>query len=187
MVTITLYAKQKKRHRCTEQNFGLCGRRRGWDVLREQHRNMYMFRSPAQAGCMRQVLGPGALGRPRGIGWRGRWEGGSGWGIHVNTRLIHVNVWQKPLQYCKVISLQLIKINGKKKKKDVVNKMALDESSPGGRWQVPRGWGLCTWILLKSRENESKGGISMWRVYLKCVPNLNEPPLCTCPLLNKHL
>ena len=25
------------------------------------------------------------------------------------------NVWQKPLQYCKVISLQLIKINGKKK------------------------------------------------------------------------
>ena len=23
------------------------------------------------------------------------------------------NVWQKPLQYCKVISLQLIKINGK--------------------------------------------------------------------------
>ena len=31
--------------------------------------------------------------------------------------LIHVNVWQKPLQYCKIISLQLIKINGKKKKK----------------------------------------------------------------------
>ena len=25
------------------------------------------------------------------------------------------NVWQKPLQYCKVISLQLIKINEKKK------------------------------------------------------------------------
>ena len=25
--------------------------------------------------------------------------------------------WQKPLQYCKVISLQLIKINGKKKEK----------------------------------------------------------------------
>ena len=32
MVTITLYAKQKKRHRCTEQTFGLCGRRREWDV-----------------------------------------------------------------------------------------------------------------------------------------------------------
>ena len=64
---------------------------------------------------MRQVLGTGALGRPRGIGWRGRGEGGSGWGIPVNPWLIHVNIWQKPLQYCKVISLQLIKINGKNK------------------------------------------------------------------------
>ena len=74
-------------------------------------------RSPAQAGCMRQVLGPGALGRPRGIGWRGRWEGALGWGIHVNPWLIHVNVWQNPLQYCKVIGLQLKKINEKKNKK----------------------------------------------------------------------
>ena len=40
--------------------------------------------------------------------------GGSGWGTHVNPWLIHVNVWQESLQYCKVISLQLIKINGKK-------------------------------------------------------------------------
>ena len=24
--------------------------------------------------------------------------GGSGWGTHVNSWLIHVNVWQKPLQ-----------------------------------------------------------------------------------------
>ena len=69
-----------------------------------------------QVGCMRQVLGAGALGRPRGMGWGERQEWGSGWGIHVNPWLIHVNVWQKPLQYCKVISLQLIKINGKKKK-----------------------------------------------------------------------
>ena len=27
MVTITLYARPKKRHRCIEQTFGLCGRR----------------------------------------------------------------------------------------------------------------------------------------------------------------
>ena len=65
---------------------------------------------------MRQVLGPGALGRPRGMGWGGRWDGGSGWGTHVNLWLIHVNVWQKPLQYCEVIILQLIKINEKKLK-----------------------------------------------------------------------
>ena len=37
MVMIALYAKQKNRHRYTEQTFGLCGRRQGWDVLREQH------------------------------------------------------------------------------------------------------------------------------------------------------
>ena len=49
------------------------------------------------------------------MGWGGRWQGGSGWGTHVNPWLIHVNVWQKPLQYCKVMNLQLIKINEKKK------------------------------------------------------------------------
>ena len=41
---------------------------------------------------MRQALGPGALGRPRGIRWRERWEGGLGWGTQVNPWLIHVNV-----------------------------------------------------------------------------------------------
>ena len=42
------------------------------------------------------------------VAWMGREaEGGLGWGTHVNPWLIHVNVWQKPLQYCKVISLQL--------------------------------------------------------------------------------
>ena len=37
--------QNKKRHRGTEQTFGLCGRRPGWDVLKEQHvyavNNMY--------------------------------------------------------------------------------------------------------------------------------------------------
>ena len=80
---------------------------------------------------MRQVLGPGALGRPRGIGWGGRREGGSGWGTHVNPWLIHVNVWQKPPQYCKVISHQLIKNKEKKKRKDsteVSQKLKIDLS-----------------------------------------------------------
>ena len=72
-------------------------------------------RSPAQVGCMRHVLGAGALGRPRGIRRRGRWEGGSGWWIHINPWLSHVSVLQKALQYCKVIILQLIKIHGKKR------------------------------------------------------------------------
>ena len=94
---------------------GLCG----GCFARTASKHVYYLewnRSAAQVGCMRQVLGPGALGRPRGIGWRGRWERGSRWGIHVTPWLIHVNVWQDPLQYCKVISLQLIKVNGKKTK-----------------------------------------------------------------------
>ena len=34
MVTMTLFVRQRKRHRCKEQSFGLCGRRRGWNDLR---------------------------------------------------------------------------------------------------------------------------------------------------------
>ena len=59
---------------------------------------------------------------PEGWDGEGGGRGESGWGTHVNPWLIHVNVWQKPLQYCKVTSLQLIKINGKKinsKKKEL--------------------------------------------------------------------
>ena len=47
-----------------------------------------------------------AKGKPRGSGWRGRWEGGSGWGTHVKPWLFHFNVWQNPLK--------------KKKKKDSI-------------------------------------------------------------------
>ena len=53
------------------------------------------------------MLGASALGRPRGMVWGGRWERGSGWGTRVHLWQIHVTIWQKPLQYCKVISLQL--------------------------------------------------------------------------------
>ena len=35
MITMTLHVRQKKRHRCKEQIFGLCGRKRGWEDLRE--------------------------------------------------------------------------------------------------------------------------------------------------------
>ena len=44
------------------------------------------------------VFGPGAMGKPRGSRWGGRWEGGSGWGTRVNPWLFHFNVWQNPLQ-----------------------------------------------------------------------------------------
>ena len=67
---------------------------------------------------MKQIASPGSMHETgcSGLvhwddleGWdgEGRWEGGSGWGTHVHPWLIHVNVWQKLLQYCKVISFQL--------------------------------------------------------------------------------
>ena len=37
MVTITLYVRQQKRHKCIEQPFGLCGNGKGWDDLGEWH------------------------------------------------------------------------------------------------------------------------------------------------------
>ena len=41
---------------------------------------------------------------------------------NVTPWLIHVNVWQNPLKCCEVISLQLIKINEKKKKRSYSEK-----------------------------------------------------------------
>ena len=76
---------------------------------------------------MKQIASPGWMLERSARGWcagmpqragMGREVGaGSGWGTHVNPSLIHVIVWQKPLQYSKVISLQLIKIIGEKKNK----------------------------------------------------------------------
>ena len=72
--------QNRKRYRCTEQTFGTL-----WEKARmgcfERTASKHVCyqvwkRSPAQVGCMRQVLGAGALGRPRGMGWGGRWEGG---------------------------------------------------------------------------------------------------------------
>ena len=157
MVMITLYAKQKKRHRYTE-DFGTL-----WEKARvgcleitalKQVNYQGWNRSPAQVGCLRQVLRAGALGRPRGMGWRGRWERWSGWGIHVNPWLIHVNVWQKPLQYCKVISLQLIKINEKKSgmmhKEQLLNSDRTPQTSEKTR-KPPHNW-------LEQKENEKELG-----------------------------
>ena len=55
MVTITLYAKQKKRHRCTEQTFGLCGRRRGREGCFERTvRILSIVKQITSPGCMHE-------------------------------------------------------------------------------------------------------------------------------------
>ena len=119
MVMITLYARQKETQMYRTDFWTLWEKARvGWSERTASKHVYYQMwnRLPVQVVCMRQVLGAGALGWPKGMGWGGRWEGGSRWGTQVNPWLIHVNVWQKPLQYCKVISLQLIKIIGGEKK-----------------------------------------------------------------------
>ena len=107
MVMITLYGKQQERHRCIEQSFGFCGRGRGGYYLGEWHWNMYIIICEidlqSRFNAWDRVLRAGALGWHWGMEWGDRWEGGSGWGTQVHPWLIHVNVWQKQLQYCKVI------------------------------------------------------------------------------------
>ena len=92
-----------------------------------------MFRENSIETCIlsrvKQITSPGWMRETSAPAWctgktqRNRVERevgeGIGMGIHVTPWLIHVNVWQKPLQYCKVISLQLIKINGKKKVSEI--------------------------------------------------------------------
>ena len=60
------------------------------------------------------MLGAGALGRPRGMVWGGTWEGVQD-GEHMYTRGRFMSMYDKPPQYCKVISLQLNKFILKKK------------------------------------------------------------------------
>jgi len=56
-------------------------------------------------------LQTGALLKPRGVGWNGKVRRRfKREGTYVRLWLNHVDVWQKPTQYCKVIILQL-KIN----------------------------------------------------------------------------
>ena len=78
--------------------FGLFGRRRGWDDLREWHWNMYniiyeMNRQSRFDGWYWMLMAS-ALGWPRGMVQGGRGERGSGWGTRVYLRRIHIDVWQ---------------------------------------------------------------------------------------------
>ena len=48
------------------------------------------------------MLGAGALGRPRGMVWGGRWEEGSGWGTHVYLWWVHFDIWQNQYNIVKL-------------------------------------------------------------------------------------
>ena len=102
----------------------------------------------AQVGCLRSAQG-WCTGKAQRDGMGREAGGGSGWGTHVNPRLIHVNVWQKPLQHCKVSSLQLITINGKTNRMvrvSLTEKMRRTKRLQGneGCIRQPPGWGKST-------------------------------------------
>ena len=66
MVTITLNAKQQKRHRCIEQSFGLCGRGSGGMIWENGIENMYNIicemNRQSRFNVLYRMLGAGALG-----------------------------------------------------------------------------------------------------------------------------
>ena len=125
METITLYAKQKKRHRCTEQTFGLSGEDKGG-----------MFQENSIDTCIlsrvKQITSPGWMHETSSQGWctgkpqRDQVETEVGEGIGMGNTCKSIGdscqcMEKKKLQYCKVIILQLIKI--KKKKRIHVTKL----------------------------------------------------------------
>ena len=81
-------------------------------LFKKKKRKMYIIigerHHQSRFSAWDRVLRVGALGWPWGMRWEGRWKGNSGWGTHVHLWLIHVNIWQKPLQYCKVIQFSSV-------------------------------------------------------------------------------
>ena len=78
------------------------------DDLGEWHWNMYNIiyemNRQSRLDAWHWMLGAGALRRPRGMVWERKRVGGSGW-EHVYT--YSGFMLAKPIQYCKVINLQL--------------------------------------------------------------------------------
>ena len=83
-------------------------RRQGWADLKGRIETCIL-------SCVKWIASPGSM-HETGCSGLGHWDDLGGWdgeggergvldGEHVYPWLIHVNVWQKPLQYCKLISL----------------------------------------------------------------------------------
>ena len=126
LVQMNLFTKQKQTHRFREWTYGHLGEGCGEGRVRELGWTCTHYcienGSPTRPCCGAQGTLLNAMQQP---GWEGAWGR-----MDIVIRLypttiffflkrmvlwlIHVNVWQNPLQYCKVISLQLIKINLKK-------------------------------------------------------------------------
>ena len=65
-----------------------------WENDIETYNIMYETIRQSRFDARYWMLGADALGRPRGMVWRGRREEGSGWGTHVYLWRIHFDIWQ---------------------------------------------------------------------------------------------
>ena len=90
------------------------------------------MRQGAQGWCNGMTLRDG-MEREVGVG--------SGWGTYVHLWLIHVNVWQKPLQYYKVISLPLNKFLKNNSIKDKITLLMAKDYPVNTAYQDPLWWG----------------------------------------------
>ena len=128
-----------------------------------------------------RALRASALGRPWRMGWGGKLEGGSGWGTHVHPWLIHVNVWQKSLQYCKAISLQLNKLISKKKgflwqySKPLVSNRECSLIHPQVKVKILEGWPpewteLNSTKLIHCKDWSSSLGLKSLSMYFSIFP-----------------
>ena len=138
---MTLYARQKKRHRYKRTDFWILweeARVEWFERIALKHVYYRMWnRSPVQVQCMRQ----GAQGQCTGMTLRdgmGREVGGGVQdGEHMYTHGWFMSMYGKK-QYCKVISLQLNKlIKTNKQKKRILEWVAISSSTGSSQ---PRDW-----------------------------------------------
>ena len=120
---------------------------------------------------MTQGAQPGALGQPRGMGGSFKREG-----PYVYLWLIHVDVWQKPTQYCKAFIFQIKR--GKKKSKTVEFSEFLKEIFYLGRswlW-IPVGETGWTQELRSHRFCDSVKGLELTHICVGFLVPSGLPP-----------
>ena len=88
MVTITLYAGQKKRHRCIEQTFGLCGRRRENSI------------ETCILSSVKQIASPGWMHETSAQGWCTGKTQRNGMGREVGGRFRMGNTYKSTADSC---------------------------------------------------------------------------------------
>ena len=71
MVAMTLYARQQERQRCIEQSFGLYGRRKEWEDLRE-------YIEICILSYVKQIASPGSM-HETGCSGLVHWDDPEGW------------------------------------------------------------------------------------------------------------